>query len=88
MGTLKWQTEIRSKIFQTSEKMQWHTKPIIDKKPENINIHRGTNDIAADIINLSGSVSEESTSNVIISGLVPRKGYLNAKVRDINNDNF
>ena len=88
MGTLKWQTEIRSKIFQTSEKMQWHTKPIIDKKPENISIHCGTNDIAADIINLSESVSEESTSNVITSGLVPRKGYLNAKVRDINNDNL
>ena len=68
--------------------MQWHTKPIIDKNPESINIHLSTNGIAADIINLSESVSEESTSNVIISALVPRKGYLNADVRDINNDNF
>ena len=41
--------------------------------------------IAADIINLSKSVSEESGSNVIISGLVPRKEYLNAKVRNVNN---
>ena len=41
--------------------------------------------MAADIINLSKSVSEESGINVIISGLVPRKGYLNAKVRNVNN---
>ena len=41
--------------------------------------------IAADIINLSKSVREESGSNVIISGLVPRKEYLNAKVRNVNN---
>ena len=41
--------------------------------------------IAADITNLSKSVSEEIGSNVIISGLVPRKGYLNANVRNGNN---
>ena len=39
----------------------------------------------ADIVNLSKSVSEESGSNVITSGLVPRKGYLKKKVRNINN---
>ena len=38
-----------------------------------------------DIIKLSKSDSEESGSNVIISNLVPRKGYLNTKVRNINN---
>ena len=74
--------------------MHWYAKPTIEKKPENIIIHCGTNDIskdtdpekiATDIINLSKSVSQESGSNVIISGLVPRKGYLNAKVRNINN---
>ena len=43
--------------------------------------------LSTDITNLSKSVSEESASNVLISGLVPRKGYLNAKVRNINNDN-
>ena len=42
--------------------------------------------LSTDITNLSKSVSEESA--VLISGLVPRKGYLNAKVRNINNDNF
>ena len=39
----------------------------------------------ADIRNLSKSVSEESESNVIISGLVPRKAYLNPKIRNVNN---
>ena len=39
----------------------------------------------ADIINLSKSISEESGSNVIISALVPRKWYLNMKVRNVNN---
>ena len=39
--------------------------------------------MAADIINPSKSVSEESGTNVIISGLVPRKGYLKAKVRNV-----
>ena len=49
-------------------------------------IHCGTNDISkdvdqekivADIMNLSKSVSEKSGSNVIISGLVPCKEYVN-----------
>ena len=57
----------------------------MEKTPENITIHCGTNDInkdtdpekiQADIINLSKSVSEESGSNVSKSNLVPRKGYL------------
>ena len=57
------------------------------KNPENIIIHCGTNNInkdadqekiAADIINLSKLVSEASGSNVIISGLVPPKEYVNA----------
>ena len=74
--------------------MHFHAKPTIEKNPRNIIIHCGTNDIskdadqekiAADIMNLSKSVSEESGSNVIISGLVPSKEYLNAKVRNVNN---
>ena len=57
------------------------------KTPENIIIYCGTNNIskdadkekiATDIINLSKLVSEESGSNVIISGVVPRKEYVNA----------
>ena len=71
-----------------------HAKPTIEKNPENIIIHCGTNDInkdvdpekiATNITNLSKSVSEEIGSNVIISGLVPCKEYLNVKVRNVNN---
>ena len=67
--------------------MHSHSKPNIEKNPENI-IHCDTNDIskdadpekiAADIIYLPKSVYEESERNVIISSLVSRKGYLNAK---------
>ena len=39
----------------------------------------------ANVINLSKSVREENGSNFIISGLVPRKWYFNAKVRNVNN---
>ena len=76
--------------------MHWHAKPSIEKKLENIIIRCGTNDIskdahpekiAADIINLSKSVSEESESNVIIPILVPRKGYLNTKGHNRLSDN-
>ena len=70
--------------------MHLYAKPTI----ENIIIHCGTNGInkdadpekiTTDIVNLSKSVSEKSGSNVIIAGLVPRKGYLIAKVRNTNN---
>ena len=52
-----------------------------------INISRDADleKIAADIINLSKSVSEESGSNVLISGLIPREGYFNAQERNVNN---
>ena len=39
--------------------------------------------IAADIIN--PSKERKGGRNVIISGLVPRKGYLNTKLRNVNN---
>ena len=66
----------------------------MNQNPENIIIHCGTNDISidaypekitADIINLSKSVSQESESSVIISGFVPCKGFLSAKVRNVKN---
>ena len=74
--------------------MHWHGKPNTEKNPENNISQCGTNNIskdmdlekiAADITNLSKSVSEESGNNVIISGLDPRKGYFKVKVRNVNN---
>ena len=70
METLKWWTEICGEIFQRSKNephsLACETKHT--KKPENTIIHCGTNDISKDvdpgkiaavIINLSKSVSEE-----------------------------
>ena len=79
---------------KTSHIIGMYAEPTIVKNMQNVIIHCGTNHmskdadpekIAADIINLPKSVGEESGSNVVISGLVPRKGYLNAKVRNVNN---
>ena len=74
--------------------MHWHVISTIEENPENITIHCDTTDISkdsypekipADIKNLSKSISEESGSNVLISGLFPCKGYLNGKVKNENN---
>ena len=88
--------KVAVKSFRGAEtsQMHLHAKPTIEKNPENIIIHCSTNDtskgadpekIAADVINLSKSISEETGSNVIISGLFPRKEHLNEKVRNVNN---
>lgn len=62
--------------------------------PENILINWGNNDtrkdvdpekIAANIKNLSKSVSEGIGINVVISNLVPCAGYMKEKVRSVNN---
>ena len=85
---------VKSFRGEITSHMHWHAKPTIEKKPEKVINHCGTNaiskdtdpeKIATDIINLSKSVSEKSGSNVIKFVLVPRKRYLNAKVRIINN---
>ena len=62
--------------------------------PENILINWGNNDtrkdvdpekIAANIKNLSKSVSEGIGINVVIFNLVPCAGYMKEKVRSVNN---
>ena len=62
--------------------MHWHAKPTGEKKPENI-IHGSGKNSGRYYKHIR--ISEESGSNVIIYGLVPRKGYLNTKERNINN---
>ena len=76
--------------------MHWHAKSNIEKTPiekilsfivaliNDISKDADPEKIATYIINLLKSVSEESGSNKIISGLVLRKGYLNANVRNVN----
>ena len=88
--------KIEAKSFRGAKMtpMHWHAKTTIGKEPENVIIYCGANDIRkdadpekieGDITNLSKSVGEESGNNVIKSSLVQRKGYLNAKVININN---
>ena len=61
--------------------MYWHAKPTKHYYSlcgtYDISKDADQEKIAADIMNPSKSVSEESGSNVIISGLVPRKDYVN-----------
>ena len=73
--------------------MKWYAKPTIEEKPENVILHCGTNDlnkeaepheIANEILNLATSIAREAGSNIMISGIVPRKNYLNRKVTDVN----
>ena len=63
------------------------------KYPKNIILHCGTNDINDDsdlqniveeIVELAKSISKDCNSNVTVSGIVPRYGKLNEKVRSVN----
>ena len=56
-------------------------------------LHSGTNDInddsdpqniAEEIVELAKSISKDCNSNVTVSGIVPRYGKLNEKVRSVN----
>ena len=61
--------------------------------PKNIILHCGTNDINDDsdpknvaekIVKQAKSISKDCNSNVTVSGIVPRYGKLNEKVRSVN----
>ena len=73
--------------------MKWHVKPTTEQNPKNIILHCGTNDInddsdpqniAEEIVELAKSISKDCNSNVTVSGIVPRYGKLNEKVRSVN----
>ena len=73
--------------------MKWHVKPTAEQNPKNIILHCGTNDINDDsdpqniaekIVELAKSVLKDCNSNVTVSGIVPRYGKLNEKVRSVN----
>ena len=77
----------------TTSQMKWHGKPTTEQNPKNIILHYGTNDInddldpqniAEEIVQLAKSISKDCNSNVTISGIVPRYGKLNEKVRSVN----
>ena len=80
----------------TTSQMKWHVNPATVQNPKNIIYHCGTNDInddsdpqniAEEIVELAKLISKDCNSNVTVSGIVPRYGYmrsiykLNEKVR-------
>ena len=83
---------VKSFRVATTSPMKWHVKPITEQNPKNIILHCGTNDrnddpdpqnIAEEIVELAKSVSKDCNSNVAVSGIVPRYGKLNEKVRSV-----
>ena len=77
----------------TTSQMKWHVKPTTEQNPKNIILHWGTNNIndesdpqniAEEIVELAKSISKACNSNVTVSGIVPRYGKLNEKVRSVN----
>ena len=77
----------------TTSQMKWHVKPTKEQNPKNIILHCGTNDInaysdpqniAKEIVEQAKSTSKDCNSNVTVSGIVPRYGKLNEKVRSVN----
>ena len=77
----------------TTEDMYEYVKPTMKKKPDNIILHVGTNDlsrnvapevIANDIINLATSLIH-SNMNVSVSGLTPRNDDQGIRCDELNN---
>ena len=77
----------------TTSHMKWHIKPSTEQNPKKIILHCGTNDInddsdpqniAEEITELAKSITEDCNNNVTVSGIVPRYGKLNWKVRSVN----
>ena len=77
----------------TTSQMKWHVKPTTEQNSKNINLHCDINDIndesdpqnvAEEIFELAKSISKDCNSNVTVSGIIPRYGKLNEKVRSVN----
>ena len=79
----------------TTMDMRDHIKPILRKNPDAIVIHVGTNslrssasvrDCAEEIVNLATMISNESSADLAISGIIPRSDdeFLAAKVSGVN----
>ena len=73
--------------------MKWHVKPTMEQNQQNIILHCGTNNvnddsdlqnIAKDIVELAKSITKDCNSNVTVSGIAPRYGKFNEKVRSFS----
>ena len=92
-------TDNSNKVFvksfreATTSQMKWHVNPTTEQNPKSIILHCSTNDInddsdpqniAEETVKLAKSISKDYNSNVTASGIVPRYGKLNEKVRSVN----
>ena len=92
-------TDNSNKVFvksfrgATTSQMKWHVNPTTEQNPKSIILHCSTNDInddsdpqniAEETVKLAKSISKDCNSNVTASGIVPRYGKLNEKVRSVN----
>ena len=84
---------VKSLRGATTSQMKWHVTPIMEQNLKNILLHCGINDIngasepkiiAEEIIEFAESITKGCNSNVTLSGIGPRCGKLNKKVRSIN----
>ena len=84
---------VKSFRGSTTSQMKRHVKPTNEENPKNIILHCGTNDIndesdpqniAEEIVELAKSISKDCNSNVTVTGIAPRYGKLNEKVRFVN----
>ena len=73
--------------------MSHYVQPTMEKKPEKIILHCGTNnlksnstpyEIAKEIVALAKDVATEENT-VIISSIIPRNDHLNSKASEVNN---
>ena len=77
----------------TTSQMKRHVKPTTEQNPKNIILHCGTDinddsdpqNIAEEIVELSKSITKDCNSNAVVSGIAPRPGKLNEKVRSAIN---
>ena len=73
--------------------MKCSVKSTTEQNTKNIILHCVTNDIndgsdpqniAKEIVELAKSITKDCNSNVTVSGILPRYGQLNEKVRSVN----
>lgn len=74
------------------KKMHHYAVPSLEYDPERVVLHIGTNElrsqklpneIAIEILDLAGTIKKES-NEIIISGIIPRRDFLNEKAKEVN----
>ena len=92
MSTSNNKTVIKSFSGATTKDMKCYIKPTMEKDPDRIILHSGTNDlkgtadantIAESIVELAASMKKENNM-VVIYSIIPRRDKLNLKAKNVN----